>query len=77
MKIPKLMKLLLQKTILDLLKHKEAEKIFAEENNLKTHKKFVGITDDLEKLYHEQQQNPQTDISQKLKNIRLDIEQTD
>ena len=65
---------LLQHTILDLLKEKEAEKIFSETDNSKTHKKFTAISNELEKIYHEQQQNPNIDMSHRLKNVREDIE---
>ncbi len=65
---------LIQHTILDLLKHNQAEKIFDQEEHIDTHNHFTQITDDLEKLYHEQQRTPNLDISHKIQNIREDIE---
>ena len=66
---------LLQHTILDLLKHKQAQEIFDNDDNVKTHEKFNNLADDLENLYHEQIQNPNIDISHKIKNIREQVEQ--
>jgi type IV pilus assembly protein PilB len=66
---------LIQTTILDLLKRKEAEKVFDEEENFAdTHKEFSRFADDLTELYNHQQQNPQIDMSQKLRRVREEIE---
>ncbi len=66
---------LIRQTILQLLKEREAEKIFQDDNHIEVHKKFTGFADDLAKIYEEQKQNPQTDISHKLRKIREEIEQ--
>lgn len=66
---------LLQHTILDLLKRKQAQEIFQNDNHIETHKKFSGIADRLQEMYHEQQQDPTIDISHKIKTIREHIEQ--
>ncbi len=67
---------LLQYTIMDLLKNKKAQEIFKENDNVKTHQKFTTISDKLKNIYYEQQQNPNIDISRKIRNIREDIEKT-
>jgi type II secretory ATPase GspE/PulE/Tfp pilus assembly ATPase PilB-like protein len=66
---------LVRKTILNLLKEKEAEKIFQDDKHIEVHKKFTGFADDLEKIYKEQKENPKIDISHKLKKIRKEIEE--
>lgn len=66
---------LVQHTILDLLKHQQAEHILKDANTATTQQVFRGLADDLEKLYHEQQQNPTIDISHKIGSIRKQIEQ--
>lgn len=63
---------LLQHTILDLLREKQNLNLFKNKNNIDL--KFEGLASELEKLYHEQQENPKIDISTKIKNIRKEIE---
>lgn len=67
---------LLQNTILDLIKNKQIKKISKDSKDIDIHNTFSGLADDLEKLYAEQQQNPNIDISHKIKNIRQEIEHT-
>ncbi len=62
---------LLQNTILDLLKDKQAESIFGIGSGIE---KFQGLASELEKLYYEQQENPKIDISNKIKILREEIE---
>jgi hypothetical protein len=64
-----------QLTILDLLKHTNAEAIFNKpENFADTHKKFTRLADDLSDMHTQQVHNPNIDMSQKLRRIREEIE---
>jgi len=64
-----------QTTILDLLKHSQAEKIFNENKNFaRTHTTFSRLSDDLGELHAQQQQDPTIDMSQKIRRIREEIE---
>jgi len=66
---------LLQTTIVDLLKHSQAEEVFNEKDNFaKTHHTFNRLSDDLAELHGHQQQNPHIDMSQKLRRVREEIE---
>ena len=65
-----------QSTILDLLKHTNAEAIFNQSNNFAdTHKKFTRIADDLSNMHTQQMQNPNIDMSEKIRRVREEIEQ--
>ena len=64
-----------QTTILDLLKHSQAEEVFDEKDDFaKTHRTFKRLADDLAELHEYAQQDPQFDMSQKLRRIREEIE---
>ena len=66
---------LVQTTILDLLKHTQAEDMFdASEDFAETHKTFKRFSDDLSELHEHQKQNPHIDMSQKLRRVREEIE---
>ena len=65
-------------TILELLKHSRAEEVFDEKENFaKTHETFKRITEDLAELHQHAEQNPDIDMSQKLRRIREEIEHHD
>ncbi|MGB0925187.1 MAG: GspE/PulE family protein [Minisyncoccia bacterium] len=64
----------LQNTILDLMKNKQAEQFFNKPDANTAQQKAAQISQDLKKLYQEQQQNPKIDISHKIKKIREHIE---
>ena len=64
-----------QTTILDLLKHSQAQEVFDEKDNFaKTHQTFKRLSGDLSELHKQQKQNPSIDMSQKLRRIREEIE---
>ncbi len=65
---------LVQHTILDLLKEKQRHEIFENENHAEVHNKVHEISQRLEEMYHEQQENPRIDISHKIKAIREELE---
>lgn len=67
-----------QTTVVDLLKHSNAEKVFDKPKNFAdTHKKFSRLADDLSDMHQHQQQNPEIDMSEKLRRIREEIEHHD
>ncbi|MCI5051419.1 MAG: type II/IV secretion system protein [Candidatus Pacebacteria bacterium] len=67
-----------QTTILELLKHSQAEETFNESKDFaKTHKKFKGLADDLEEMHQHQLHNPGIDMSDKIRQIREEIEHHD
>lgn len=59
-----------QATILDLISRKQEKQIIKEDSQTR----FKRFSDDLQKLYEEQQQNPSVDISHKIKAIRQEME---
>ncbi|MFT7328418.1 MAG: type IV pilus assembly protein PilB [Crocinitomicaceae bacterium] len=62
-------------TINDLLKQSNAEDVFDEKENFaQTHKTFSRIVDDLGELHDHATQNPNIDMSQKLRRVREEIE---
>lgn len=66
---------LVQTTILELLKHRQAEEILNQKKNFaKTHQKFSQMAHELEELYQNQLQNPLVDMSKKIRQLREEIE---
>lgn len=64
-----------QITVLDLLKHSNVEQVFSKpENFALTHKKFSRLADDLSDMHKQKMQNPQIDMSEKLRRVREEIE---
>ncbi|MCA9352166.1 type II/IV secretion system protein [Patescibacteria group bacterium] len=65
-------------TILELLKHSEAEEVFDEKENFAlTHKTFQRLANDVAELHNHSQQNPSGDTAKKLRRIREEIEHHD
>lgn len=66
---------LVQKTILELLKDRQAEEILNQKKNfVQAHLKFTQMADELEELYQQQLKNPMADMSKKIRQLREEIE---
>lgn len=64
-----------QETILNLLKHANAEHIFDNKENFsQTHRTFTRLADDLSEIHQGQQQDPHRDMSKNLRRVREEIE---
>jgi len=69
---------LVQKTILELIKDKQAEEILNQQKDfVQTHRKFTQMADELEELYQQQLKNPLADMSKKIRRLREEIEHHD